>query len=84
MTELDKVLMNDVLITSVSIYPVVCRTAQSSLESAVKGLLKSRSHIVDWIVSDILESIEKTSCNVLKVVWVFWHSGFCNPISKDV
>lgn len=59
MTELDKVLMNDVLITSVSIYPVVCRTAQSSLESAVKGLLKSRSHIVDWIVSDILESIEK-------------------------
>lgn len=58
-TDLDKVLINDVLITSVSIYPNICRTAQSSLESAVKGLLKSRTHIVNWIVSDILKSMEK-------------------------
>lgn len=58
-TDLDKVLINDVLITSVSIYPDICRTAQSSLESAVKGLLKSRSHIVNWIVSDIINSLDK-------------------------
>lgn len=57
-TDLDKVLINDVLITSVSIYPDICRTAQSSLESAVKGLLKSRAHIVNWIVADILKSME--------------------------
>lgn len=56
-TDLDKVLINDVLITSVSIYPDICRTAQSSLESAVKGLLRSRAHIVNWIVSDVISSM---------------------------
>lgn len=57
-TEIDKLLITDVLTTSVSIYPDICRTAQSSLESAVKGLLKSRGHIVDWIVADVLKSLD--------------------------
>jgi len=58
MTPLDKTLLNNILISSVSIYPDVSRNAQSSLESSVKALSKSRVYVVDWIVNDVLTSLQ--------------------------
>lgn len=58
MTPLDKVLLNNILVSSVSIYPDVSRNAQSSLESSVKALSKSRVYVVDWIVNDVLTSLQ--------------------------
>lgn len=57
-TPLDKLLLNDILVSSVSIYPDVSRNSQSSLESSVKALSRSRLYVVNWIVKDILASLQ--------------------------
>lgn len=57
-TPLDKILLNDILVSSVSIYPDVSRNAQSSLESSVKALFRSRLYVVNWIVKDVLTSLQ--------------------------
>lgn len=57
-TPLDKLLLNDILISSISIYPDVSRNAQSSLESCVKALSRSRLYAVNWIVKDVLASLQ--------------------------
>lgn len=57
-TPLDKVLLNDILVSSVSIYSDISRNAQSSLESSVKALSRSRLYVVNWIVKDVLSSLQ--------------------------
>lgn len=58
MTPLDKLLLNDILLSSVSIYSDISRNAQSSLESSIKALSRSRLYVVNWIVKDVLSSLQ--------------------------
>lgn len=57
MMPLDKIMLNHILLSSVSIYPDISRNAQSSLESCIKSLSRSRAYAVDWIIDDVSKTL---------------------------
>lgn len=63
MTDLEKTLLNDVVKSSLSIYPDIRRNAQSSLESGAKVLIRSRATIYPWLLKEITTALHDQEYN---------------------
>lgn len=58
MSKLERVLLMDILKSCLSIYPDIRRNAQSSLESAIKTIMKCRPLVLPFILKASLEAIQ--------------------------
>jgi proteasome activator subunit 4 len=59
MSDLENTLVHDVMKSCISIYPDIRRNGQSSLESGVKVLIRSRQIIYPWALKELKHALQK-------------------------
>lgn len=57
MSDLERTLLFDVMKSAMSIYPDIRRNAHSSLESAVKVLIRCRPLILPWVLREVVNAL---------------------------